>query len=49
MLAIIHALAKFWQYLIGARFVVKSDHDNLKYLLEQKDLNERKHKWVSRI
>jgi hypothetical protein len=41
MLAIMHALAKFRKYLVGARFVVKSDHNSLKYLLEQKDLNER--------
>jgi hypothetical protein len=34
MLAIMHALAKFRQYLVGARFVVKSDHNSLKYLLE---------------
>jgi hypothetical protein len=33
----------------GARFVVKSDHNSLKYLLEHKDLNERQQKWVSRI
>jgi hypothetical protein len=37
MLAIMHALAKFRQYLVGARFVVKSDHNSLKYFLEQKD------------
>jgi hypothetical protein len=49
MLAIMHALAKFRQYLVGARFVVKSDHNSLKYLLEQKDLNERQQKWVSKI
>jgi hypothetical protein len=49
MLVIMHALAKFRQYLVGARFVVKSDHNSLKYLLEQKDLNERQQKWVSRI
>jgi hypothetical protein len=49
MLAIMHALAKFRQYLVGARFVVKSDHNSLKYLLEQKDLNERHQKLVSKI
>jgi hypothetical protein len=48
-LAIMHALAKFGQYLVGERFVVRSDHNNLKYFLEQKDLNERHHKWVSKI
>ena len=30
MLAIMHALAKFKQYLVGVRFVVKSDHKSLK-------------------
>jgi hypothetical protein len=35
--------------LVVARFVVKSDHSSLKYLLEQKDLNERQQKWVSKI
>jgi hypothetical protein len=49
MLAIMHALAKFRQYLVGAWFVVKSYHNSLKYLLEQKDLNETQQKWVSRI
>jgi hypothetical protein len=49
MLAMMHALAKFRQYLVGAQFVVKLDHNSLKYLLEQKDLNERQQKWVSRI
>jgi hypothetical protein len=44
-----HALPKFRQYLVGARFVVKSNHNSLKYLLEKKDLNERQQKWVSRI
>jgi hypothetical protein len=49
MMAIMHSLAKFRQYLVGASFVVKSDHNSLKYLLEQKDLNERQQKWVSKI
>jgi hypothetical protein len=49
MLAIMHALAKFRQYLVGERFVVKSNHNSLKYLLEQKDLNERQQEWVNKI
>ena len=49
MLAILHALTKFRQYLVGARFKVKTDHNNLKYFLEQKELNERQQKWVSKI
>jgi hypothetical protein len=49
MLAIMHALAKFRQYLVGAKFVVRTDHNNLKYFLDQKDLNERQQKRVSKI
>jgi hypothetical protein len=49
MLAIMHALTKFMLYLVGSRFVVKTDHNSLKYFLDQKDLSERQHKWVSKI
>ena len=41
MLAIMHALEKFKQYLVGGRFVVKTDHNSLRHFLGQKDLNER--------
>ena len=44
-----HALIKFRQYLVGKKFVVKTDHNNLRYFLTQKDLNERQQKWVSKI
>ena len=49
MLDILHALTKFRQYLVGARFKVKIDHNSLKYFLEQKVINERQQKWVSKI
>jgi hypothetical protein len=49
MLSVMHALEKFRKYLVGAKFVVKIYHNNLKYFLAQKDLNERKQKWVSKI
>jgi hypothetical protein len=49
MLAIMHALSKFRQYLVGAKFVVRTDHNSLKYFLSQKDLNERQQKWVRKI
>ena len=31
MLAIMHALAKFRQYLVGTRFIVRTDHNSLMY------------------
>ena len=49
MLAIMHALTKFRQYLAGNKFKVKTDHNNLWFFLEQRELNERQQKWVSKI
>ena len=49
MLPIMHSLIKFRQYLVGNKFVVKTDHNNLRYFLTQKDLIARKQKWVSNI
>jgi hypothetical protein len=49
ILAIMHALTKFRQYLVGSKFMVKTDHNNLKYFLEQKDLSERQQKWVTKV
>jgi hypothetical protein len=49
MLSIMHALAKFRHYLVGAKFRVRMDHNSLKYFLDQKYLNERQQKWVSKI
>jgi len=36
MLAILHTLKKLRPYLMGRHFKVKTDHDCLKYLLEQR-------------
>ena len=49
ILDILHVLTMFGKYLVGGRFKVKTDHNSLKYFLEQKELNERQHKWVSKI
>jgi hypothetical protein len=44
-----HALTKFKQYLVGSKFVVKTNHNSLKYFLEQKDLSEHQQKWVMKV
>jgi len=49
MLAIMHVLVKFRHYLVGNRFKVKTDHNNLRFFLEQKELNDRQQRWVSKI
>ena len=49
MLAILHDLTKFRQYLVGSKFKIKTNHNSLKYFLEQKELNECQQKWVSKV
>ena len=40
MLAIMHALAKFRQYLVGSKFCIKTNHNSLKHFLGKQDLND---------
>ena len=40
---------KFRQYLVGNRFRVRTDHNSLRCFLEQKQLQERQQKWISKI
>jgi hypothetical protein len=49
MMAILHALKKWNPYLIGRHFKVKTDHDSLKYFLEQRLSSEEQQKWVTKI
>jgi len=49
MMAILHALKKWHPYLIGRHFKVKTDHDSLKYFLEQRLSLEEQQKWVTKI
>jgi len=41
MLAIMHALAKLKEYLVGGRFMVRTNQNCLRYFLWQNYLNER--------
>ena len=41
MFSIMHAMAKFRHYLEGSKFIVKTDHNNLRHFLTQKELNDR--------
>ena len=44
MLAIMHSLTKFEQYLVGSKFVIHTNHNSLRYFLKQQDLNKRQQK-----
>ena len=49
ILAIMHALAKFWSYLVGGKFFIKTDHNSIKYFMIHYDLNDRQHKWITKL
>ena len=49
MLEIIHALVKRKQYFLEAKFLVKIDHNNLKYLLNQKSPSLEQQNWLRKI
>eukprot|EP00253_Pinus_taeda_P025702 PITA_25702 len=49
MRAIMHALAKFRQYLVCNKFQVKTDHKSLRRFMGQQGLNDRQQRWVSKV
>ena len=49
MPAIMHALAKWRQYLLGSNFSIRTDHNSLQCLFQQKTLSEEQQKWIEKI
>ncbi|KAA8493487.1 Transposon Ty3-I Gag-Pol polyprotein [Porphyridium purpureum] len=46
LMAVIHCLREFRPYLYGAKFVLHTDHEALKHLMTQKELNGRQARWL---
>ena len=49
MMAILHVVKQWRPYLMGRHFKVKTDHDSLKYFLEQRLSSEEQQKWVTKM
>jgi hypothetical protein len=49
MLAILHAVSLWCPYLLGQRFQIKTDHQSLKYFLEQHISTPEQQKWVTKL
>jgi hypothetical protein len=49
MLAILHAIDLWCPYLLGQRFQIKTDHQSLKYILEQRISSPEQQKWVTKL
>ena len=49
MLAIMHVLIKWRQYMLGSKFLIRTDHNSLQHLLQQKTLTTEQQKWIEKI
>ena len=49
LLALVVSVKKWRPYLLGRPFVIKTDHQNLKYLLEQKIGTLAQQKWITKL
>jgi hypothetical protein len=49
ILAILHAIDLWFPYLLGQHFQIKTDHQSLKYFLEQRNSSPERQKWVTKL
>nr|XP_027093474.1 uncharacterized protein LOC113713862 [Coffea arabica] len=49
LFALVLAVTKWKHYLVGHRFIIRTDHQALKYLLEQRLTHPLQHKWLTKL
>lgn len=49
LMALVQAVTKWRHYLIGQHFIIRTNHQSLKHLLEKKLTTPMQHKWLSKL
>ena len=49
LLALVTAVTKWRHYLEGSHFIIKTDHQSLKYLLDQRITTTLQQKWLTKL
>ena len=49
LMTLVFAITKWKHYLLGNHFIIRTDHNSLKFLLEQRLTTTTQYKWLTKL